>query len=142
MKKIFIVLFALVTISLSFACGFYVGERSAHNAAGKTVDTGAVVLPGYDHIRAKSSDQEIILNLYNPKENACPFSVSLILPDGTEVFRSGMIYPGDTLNRIELNAPVPIGTYEKSVIRYYCFTADGARQLNGADINFTLEVTP
>lgn len=141
MKKTFALIITLVLIVVSFVCGHYIGGRSARDTNLETIDKGSVVVPGYDYIRAKSADQAIPIDLYNPEENNCLLVISLHFPDGKEIFKSDFLRPGDAIDLIQLSDPVPVGIYEKSILRYCCFTMDGSRQLNGADVNFTLEVT-
>ena len=67
---------------------------------------------------------------------------AISLPDGTEIFHSDLLNPGDRLGKLTLTAPIKAGVYEKSILRYSCYALDDKRQLNGADVIFTLEVKP
>ena len=80
------------------------------------------------------------VRLYNPPANPCYFVISLFLPDGAEIYRSGLLPPGKELATIELLRPLDAGTYEGAFIRYSCLSLDGMTSLNGADVDLTLEV--
>jgi hypothetical protein len=68
--------------------------------------------------------------------------LSLYMPDGTEIYHSSKLAPGETLDTIEMARPLEAGTYEGATLRYACYDFDDLKPLNGADINFILEVTP
>lgn len=80
------------------------------------------------------------VKLYNPSANNCFFLISFALADGTELFRSGMIKPGNTIDVIEINCPLKAGTYKDAVLKYECYSIDGLKPLNGAETVFDLEV--
>lgn len=52
-----------------------------------------IAIPGYKSITLKADTKEQSVNLYNPEANDCYFVMSLILPDGTEIWKSKMIAP-------------------------------------------------
>lgn len=66
--------------------------------------------------------------------------ISLFLPGRAEIYRSGLLPPGKELNSIELLRPLEVGTYEGAFIRYACLSLENMEPLNGAEMNFTLEV--
>jgi hypothetical protein len=78
----------------------------------------------------------------NPARNACYFIVTLMLEDGTEIYRSGILAPGQSIGSVELSRLLTPGEYNNAVARYSCYAIEGMKQLNGADISFTLEVQP
>lgn len=100
-----------------------------------------IAIPGYKSITLKADTQEQSVNLYNPEANDCYFVMSLILPDGTEIWKSKMIAPGKGLYQITLNQTVAAGTYENSILKYECYKQnDELTKLNGSEVKLTLEV--
>lgn len=82
------------------------------------------------------------VKLYNPETNACYFMISLSLADGTPLYRSGMVKPGQMIDVIEISRTLQAGTYQNAVLKYECYSSDGLQQLNGAQSVFNLEVVP
>lgn len=116
------------------------GEQSQEQP--KTPDGQAgIAIPGYKEIRLKADTLEQSVNLYNPEGNDCYFVMSLILPDGTEIWKSKMVPPGKGLYTATLNQTVAAGTYENSVLKYECYKQnDELTELNGGEVKLTLEV--
>lgn len=142
-KKIIIASVCAVAVILSGMIGYRLGiSNSAPASTIQKIDTGSVYVPGYDFISMKAGETTIPAKLYNPEGNSCLIKAAIILPDGTEIFRSDMLNPGDTLDKIKLSKTVAAGTYEKTILRYFCYAPGDLRQLNGADVLFTLEVKP
>lgn len=77
--------------------------------------------------------------LYNPEKNNCYFLATIMLPDGTEVYKSALIAPGKAIYTAEFTRTVPAGTYENAILQYDFYTLDGT-QANGTKAYFTLEV--
>lgn len=44
--------------------------------------------------------------------------------DGTEVFKSDYVYPGETLTSIKLGTELKSGTYKNAIMLYRCYTTD------------------
>lgn len=142
-KRIIIASVFAVAVILSGLIGYRLGISNVAPASTfESIDTGSVYVPGYDYISMKAGEKTIPARLYNPEGNYCLIKAAIILPDGTEIFRSDMIDPGDSLDKIELSQSVPAGKYERTILRYSCYTPGDQRQLNGADVLFTLEVKP
>lgn len=142
-KRIIIASVCAVAVILSGLIGYRLGISNVAPASTiERIDTGSVHVPGYDYISMKAGETSITATLYNPEGNNCLIEAAIILPDGTEIFRSDMLDPGDTLDKIELSQSVPAGKYEKTILRYSCYAFGDQRQLNGADVLFTLEVKP
>ena len=116
------------------------GEQSKNQS--KTPDGQAgIAIPGYKTIRLKADTTQQSVNLYNPQGNDCYFVMSLLLPDGTEIWKSKMVPPGRGLYTITLNQTVAAGTYENSVLKYECYKQnDELTQLNGSEVKLILEV--
>lgn len=100
-----------------------------------------IAIPGYKSLSLKAGQTEQSVNLYNPAENECYFVMTLLLPDGTQIWKSKMVEPGKGLYEITLDQPVEAGTYENSTLKYECYRMDEElTPLNGSEIRLTLEV--
>ena len=119
-RKIIVASLCSVAVILSGVTGYQIGSRPAPASNPEVIEriAGSIYVPGYDYISMKEDDTEIPAMLYNPEENGCLIEAAISLPDGTA------------------------GVYEKSILRYSCYALDDKRQLNGADVIFTLEVKP
>lgn len=103
--------------------------------------SGTTAIPGFDTIRMRAGTLDQAAKLYNPAENSCYFLVSIILPDGKEIYRSNMIAPGEAVSRIRLSSALDAGTYNDAALLYSCFSMGDLHPMNGATVKFTLEVT-
>ncbi len=101
----------------------------------------SITIPGFERITLKARESTQSVNLYNPAHNTCYFEVSLCLPEGTEIFHSGLIAPGQTVQEIELSHTLEAGNYEGAILKYDCSALDDLSPLNGAVIEIALEVT-
>ena len=93
---------------------------------------GSIAIPGYDKLTFQAGALTQYVPLENPSENECYFVISIVLPDGTEIYKSGMVAPG-------------AGVYENTILKYSCWNVgdDGElSEVNGANTLFTLEVIP
>lgn len=106
---------------------------------------GSTAIPGYETIIFEAGQRTQKVALVNPPENSCYFVISIILPDGTEIYKSGFIPPGKEVGSIKLLTVPAVGIYENAVLRYSCWSEkdDGSMlETNGVDTIFTLEVIP
>lgn len=133
--------------------GVYVGSQISSNTAAESPEpeavmveeygvaaTGSIAIPGYDKITLKAGQRNQEVHLLNPAGNDCYFVISLLLADGTEIYKSGVIPPGNEVNNIKLSAVPAAGTYENAILRYSCWAVDGQAEVSGADTICTLEV--
>lgn len=106
---------------------------------------GSIAIPGYERIILTAGQRTQAVTLENPPANDCYFVISILLPDGTELYKSGLIAPGSRVESIKLLITPEAGIYENAILRYSCWAVadDGTMQeLNGADTILTLEVNP
>lgn len=104
-------------------------------------DASSIAIPGYEAITLKANTKKQTTALQNPAQNVCLFRVSLILEDGTVLWVSDYIEPGDISDTIVLSKELEPGTYPNSILKYECFTMDGnLSALNGAETKLTLIV--
>jgi len=102
---------------------------------------GSIAVPGFERLTVRGRMLQAD-NIGNPASNTCYFIVALSLADGVEIYRSGVLAPGQYIGVVELaQAPEP-GTYEGATARFSCFDLKNLSPLNGADITFSLEVQP
>lgn len=140
-----IVLIALLLILLLKACGVTAaqGQNDSANAeipaAEKSEDS--IAIPGYEGLSLIADRKRQEICLPNPEQNSCYFSISLLLEDGTLLWQSELIPPGELSDPIVLTEKLAAGTYPNAVLHYSCFKMDEALSpLNGAEIKVTLRV--
>jgi hypothetical protein len=107
----------------------------------KPQNTGGVVpgiaIPGYKSITVAANKKDVKVNFQNPEGNPCYFEISLLLGDGTEIYKSKMIEPGKGLYDISLSKALEPGEYD-AVVKYDTFSLDGLAPMNGAEVKITL----
>ena len=108
----------------------YTGEKN----------TDTIDIPGFAAMDLKAGAVTQSVNLYNPERNTCYFRITLLLADGTQLWQSKLIAPGNGLHEIELTQPLAEGAYQDAVLKYECFSLENQTQLNGSDIKLTLNV--
>lgn len=106
---------------------------------------GSIAIPGYNKLTFQAGTLTQYVALENPSENECYFVISIVLPDGTEIYKSGMVAPGAVIDCLRLRAVPVAGVYENTILKYSCWNVgdDGElSEVNGANTLFTLEVIP
>lgn len=102
---------------------------------------GSISIPGYEMLELKADSKKQSLSMPNPAQNNCYFEISLYLEDGTLLWKSALIEPGEVSNPLVLMKELSKGYYPKSVLRYACFAMDeDCTPLNGAETKVTLWV--
>ena len=66
--------------------------------------------------------------------------MSLILEDGTVIWKSDYLEPGMAFDRIELSQALEKGSYANVTLQYDCYSIADKRELNGSAVTVTLEV--
>lgn len=102
-------------------------------------EEGKILLPGYSAMTMTAGTQDQEVNIGNPADNNCYFVIVLKLEDGTELFRSDYLKPGEGLKNITINQTLEAGQYQ-AVIEYNCYALTDKSQLNGGSAGFTLVV--
>ena len=151
------VLCAVAFILLAGIVGYHMGEGATTPApaaetlppvptapaaptAQATAPEGSTTIPGFDRLQIAASTGQQAAPFYNPAGNDCYFVISLFLPSGEEIFRSGLVPPGESLSTITLASVPPAGAYENSILRYSCYSLDSIQPMNGADVKLTIEI--
>lgn len=99
-----------------------------------------IAIPGFTAMTLTAGETRQQVSLHNPEDNEAYFRISLILPDGTLLWRSEFIEPGKGVREITLNEPLAAGEYPDTTVRYECFSLDDQSPLNGAVSKTTLHV--
>ena len=115
-----------------------------------TSDPGGLVVPerpemiditAYESLELKANTPEQSVRFDNPIENNCWLVITLSLEDGTVLWKSEELQPGQVVRSITLNQPLAAGEYENAVISYQHWTYDEEKlPLNGAETLVTLKV--
>ena len=100
-----------------------------------------IAIPGYEAIQLTADTLEQTICFPNPAQNCCYFQMSLYLEDGTLLWKSGDVAPGETSEPVVLSQPLAAGKYKNAILKYDCFTMDKKHsQLNGAQTKLMLLV--
>lgn len=103
--------------------------------------TDSIAIPGFEQLNLKAGSCKQNVALSNPAENFCYFKISLILEDGTVLWVSDLVKPGEQSEPITLLQPLKVGTYENVIVHYDCYTMDdNLTQLNSGEIKIKLNV--
>ena len=101
--------------------------------------SGGIAIPGFDALTFAAGAAEQDVELFNPAENECAFKITLALEDGTTLWESGPIRPGESVRHLTLSRPLDAGTYH-AALRYNCYSLRDGTPLNGAEIKLSIEV--
>lgn len=102
-------------------------------------EAGKILLPGYSSMEMKAGTVEQTVSIGNPSKNNCYFVIVLKLEDGTELFTSDYLKPGEGLNDITLKQTLEPGE-KTAVIEYQCYSLEDKSPLNGGSSEFELIV--
>ncbi len=104
-------------------------------------DTGGVVpgiaIPGYKSITVDANKTDVKVNFQNPEGNPCYFEISLLLDDGTELYKSKMVEPGKGIYDISLSKALESGEYG-AMVKYSTYSLTDMSPMNGAEVKITL----
>lgn len=132
----------LAIILLLHTCGKTEDPVAPSETAGSAEkNPDSIAIPGYEALELKAGSKKQSLALPNPEQNMCYFQISLYLEDGTLLWQSEMIEPGEISKPMTLTQELEKGTYPNALLRYACYRMDEARTpLNGAEMKVTLWV--
>ena len=102
-----------------------------------TMPSPGITFPGIRYLRIDADTANVNVNLGNPEDNPCYFVISIILEDGTVIFESDMLLPGENLGDIELSQALASGEYEASIV-YEAYDLGDQSQLNSAKVIITI----
>lgn len=150
-KDILLMILALVTVAAVTVAIWAVKTRSPAPPPGgqgqeETVEpveklTDSIDLPGYEWIPLASGKLEQEQTFPNPPQNFCWIRVSLLLEDGTNLWTSELVAPGESSEPVVLSQTLEPGEYKNAVLKYECFRMDDdLSPLNGGEVHLTLKV--
>ncbi len=97
-------------------------------------------IPGYSDVEMKEGDTTLNLSVGNPKENHVGLIATLKLEDGTVLFTSGLMKPGQGIDELPLSQTLEKGVYDAMVF-YQCVSLNDANtRLNAAESRFKIIV--
>ena len=100
-----------------------------------------IAIPGYEAIQLTAGTLEQTVCFSNPAQNCCYFQISLYLEDGTLLWKSEDVAPGENSEPVVLTQTLEAGAYKNALLKYECFTMDKDHtQLNGAQTKLMLQV--
>lgn len=144
--RLFLILIALFLIGMVLITNqkeepqTILGEK-ATESKDNNQSANSIAIPGYEAITLEANTKKQSIALQNPSHNNCLFKITLILEDGTVLWVSDYVKPGEISNNIKLSKELEPGTYPNSILKYECFTMDGSLSpLNGAETKLTLWV--
>ena len=95
----------------------------------------------YEKLKLKADTKDQSVRFENPLQNNCWMVITLSLEDGTELWKSDELQPGQVVRSITLNQTLAAGEYKNAVIKYQHWTYDDEKlPLNGAETLVTLTV--
>lgn len=104
-------------------------------------DPDSIAVPGYELLELQAGSKQQSLCLPNPEQNMCYFQISLYLEDGTLLWKSELIGPGQASEPIVLTKALVKGIYPNALLLYSCYRMDEALSpLNSAETKVTLRV--
>lgn len=115
-------------------------EPTALDPALTVAPEGTITIPGFERVQLSATPTPQATPFYNPESNKCFFVISLFLPGGEEIYRSGMIAPGESTTTAALSYIPQAGIYENAVLRYSCYSLESYEAMNGADVDIILEI--
>lgn len=103
-------------------------------------ESPSIAIPGYEYLTLAAGTKQQDFALGNPAANTCYFLISLTLDDGTLLWSSDYIAPGENSGAVELLQALEPGTYS-AVLKYSCFRMNAELSpLNGAETKLALRV--
>ena len=118
--------------------GWEDGVSEDPNAAS---DQSGTSIPGYSVAYMNEGDTSLELPVGNPKENEVGLIATVRLEDGTKLYESPLLKPGQGIEEIPLNQTLSKGEYNAEVY-YQCVLLDEENTpLNAAISAFTLVVS-
>lgn len=105
-----------------------------------SVETSDITVPGYTHAVMSEGDTTLHLNIGNPETNGAGFVVSVELADGTVLYKSPLLLPGQGVSELPLLTSPEKGTYDAYAIYQIVSLDDAHTPMNSSRSAFTLYV--
>ena len=149
-KDILLIVLAIVTVAAVAVAFWAISTRNVQapdpsppEETTEPVDklTDSIDLPGYKWIPLTSGKLEQEQTFSNPPQNFCWIRASLRLEDGTVLWTSELIAPGESSAPVVLSQTLEPGEYNNAILKYECFCMDDdLSPLNGGEVKLTLKV--
>lgn len=152
-RDILLIVFAVIAIVSALVAVWAVSTRNHDAPAGNEIQstgettepveklTDTIDIPQFGWLNLKADTTEQTLTFDNPPQNFAQFRISILLDDGTVLWNSELVPPGETSAPVTLLQPLSAGEYENAILKYECFRMDEAQTpLNGAENRLTLKV--
>ncbi len=98
------------------------------------------LIPGYSTAEMKEGDTSLRISIGNPKDNEIGLIATLKLEDGTVLYTSPLLKPGQGMEEVPLEKTLSKGKYNASVV-YQCVLLDEEQTpVNSAESGFELIV--
>ena len=135
------ILCVLLMLLVMVVCSEEFGNIINDPAATVEKNPDSIAIPGYEVLELKANTTKQSLRMPNPPQNCCFFQISLYLEDGTLLWQSEWIEPGETSKPMVLTKTLEKGTYPNAILRYSCYRMDETlAPPNGAETKLTLWV--
>lgn len=105
-----------------------------------SVEASSVQIPGYKEAKMHAGDESLHLNIGNPKENSVGFEVTVELEDGTVLYKSPILEPGQGISELPLLTSPEQGTYQAYAVYQIVSLDEAHTPMNTAKSAFTLYV--
>lgn len=151
-KKTRILILCLVSLLIA-AIGVIIWQTDGKDDKAQQAaqsENGGLVVPerpemldvtAYESIKLKADTLEQSVRFDNPLQNNCWLVITLSLEDGTVLWKSAELQPGQVVRSITMNQTLEAGEYENAVLSYQHWTYDDEKlPLNGAETLVTLKV--
>ena len=106
---------------------------------GKENSVDYATIPGFKTLTMTADTKEQAVYFQNPTDNNVNLQLTLSLADGTQLYQSDLIEPGNVVKNITMSKSLESGTYNDAILHYDCYTADN-KLCNNANLTFDLIV--
>jgi hypothetical protein len=104
------------------------------------VESSEIQIPGFKEAKMNAGDSSLHLNIGNPEENNAGFYATVELEDGTVLYESPLLEPGQGISDLPLLTSPEKGTYNAYVSYQVVSLDEGHTPMNTARSAFTLHV--
>lgn len=98
-----------------------------------------IIIPGFTTLSLPAGTAEASVDLANPADNTCLLVISIVLEDGTVLFTSGTLEPGESIGGVTLLQALSPGEYA-AIVKFGAYDPDTFSPLNTAEVGITLIV--
>ena len=110
--------------------------ESDGDTTGDIAETAAI--PGFTLISVTADATDVDAPFYNPSDNEVTLKLTLTLSDGSVLYESQELQPGETVDMMELSQSLAAGDYDATLHYDVYAMNDDHTELNGADIAVTV----